>query len=84
MSIDKSLVTKGKLTRHRNVHTRSERVKYLTKEDLWNEGMSVYGLPKVKITKARKKTKAVKEEKAEETTTEAASTTEEKKEKVSK
>ena len=35
MSIDKSLVTKGKLGRHRSVLTRPERIKYLTDEGLW-------------------------------------------------
>ncbi len=78
MGIDKSLITKGKLTRHRNVLTRAERIKVLTNEDLWKDGRSVFGLPKVKTLKVRKKAKAEKE-KTEETT---ASTGEEKKEKT--
>ncbi len=66
MSIDKSLVSKGKLVRHRSVLTRTERVQHLTDEGLWDETKSVYGLPKVKTIKAKKKVKAVKE-KTEET-----------------
>ncbi len=65
MSIDKSLVTKGKLVRHRNVLTRPERIKFLTEEGLWDEKKSVYGLPKVKTLKVKKKAKVAK--KTEET-----------------
>ena len=61
MSIDKSLANKGKLTRHRSVLKRSERVKVLTNEGSWQEGRSVFGLPKVKSIKIRKKGKAAKE-----------------------
>ncbi len=60
MSIDKSLVGKGKLVRHRNVLTRPERIKFLTDEGLWNEEKSVYGLPKVKALKVKKKAKVAK------------------------
>ncbi len=70
VSIDKSLSNKGKLTRHRSVLTRSERVKILTKEGAWEEGRSVFGLPKVKTIKMRKKGKSTKE-KSEEASTEA-------------
>ncbi len=81
MSIDKSLITKGKLTRHRNVLTRAERIKVLTNENLWKDGRSVFGLPKVKTLKVRKKTK-VEKEKTEEEATAAVPTGEEKKEKT--
>jgi small basic protein (TIGR04137 family) len=67
MSIDKSLVSKGKLVRHRSVLTRTERVQYLTDEGLWDEKKSVYGLPKVKTIKVKKKAKAAKEKTEEET-----------------
>ncbi|MDR4504370.1 MAG: small basic protein [Candidatus Scalindua sp.] len=67
MSIDKSLSNKGKLTRHRSVLTRSERIKVLTKEGVLEEGRSVFGLPKVKTIKIRKKGKPSKE-KGEEAT----------------
>ncbi len=65
MSIDKSLVAKSKLVRHRNVLTRPERIKFLTEEGLWDEKKSVYGLPKVKTLKVKKKAKVAK--KTEET-----------------
>ena len=70
MSIDKSLVPKGKLVRHRSVLTRTERIQHLTDEGLWDEKKSVYGLPKVKTIKAKKKVKVVKE-KTEETAADA-------------
>lgn len=78
MSIDKSLITKGKLARHRNVLTRPERIKVMTNENLWKDGRSVFGLPKVKTLKVRKKAK-VEKEKTEEATV---STDDEKKEKT--
>ncbi len=70
MSIDKSLVSKGKLVRHRSVLTRTERVQHLTEEGLWDEKKSVYGLPKVKTIKVKKKVKTAKE-KTEETAADA-------------
>jgi len=73
MSIDKSLVSKGKLVRHRSVLTRTERIQHLTDEGLWDEKKSVYGLPKVKTIKAKKKVKAVKE-KTEETVADVTAT----------
>ncbi len=67
MSIDKSLIAKSKLVRQRNVLTRPERIKYLTDEGLWDEKKSVYGLPKVKITKIKKKAKVKKAAETDET-----------------
>jgi small basic protein (TIGR04137 family) len=57
MSIHKSLVTAGKLRRHRNVLTRSERLDILKKEERWKENQSIFGLPKVRniMLKAKKK-----------------------------
>jgi small basic protein (TIGR04137 family) len=78
VSIDKSLITKGKLARHRNVLTRAERINFLINENLWKDRRSVFGLPKVKTLKVRKKAK-VEKEKTEEA---AASTGGEKKEKT--
>ncbi len=66
MSIDKSLIPKGKLVRQRNVLTRPERIKYLSDEGLWDEKKSVYGLPKVKTMKIKKKAKVKKVEEAAE------------------
>ncbi len=61
MSIHKSLKMKGKLKRHRNVLTRTERMEALKKEERWEDGDSVFGLQKVRVYKARRK-KAVKKE----------------------
>ena len=64
MSIDPSLKTKGALTRHRNVLTRSERVTKLQEEEKWKEGTSVLGLPKVAHRKTHAGRKEAKEEAA--------------------
>ena len=58
MSIDRSLKLKGALVRHRNVLTRAERLKRLKDEEKWEEGNSLFGLPKVanrKVTVSKKK-----------------------------
>ena len=47
MSIDRSLRVKGALKRHRNVLSREERILALKKEERWQEGDKVIGLPKV-------------------------------------
>ncbi|NUO07570.1 MAG: small basic protein [Candidatus Brocadia sp.] len=72
MSVDKSLKMKGKLVRPRNVFTRVERIKILKEEGKWKPTMSVYGIPKVKALKLKRKTKEKKA--AKEATTEAAAT----------
>lgn len=64
MSIHKSLVPASKLKRHRNVLTRGERLQILLKEDRWEEGKSVFGLPKVKNIKMKARAKAKKAEEA--------------------
>jgi len=51
VSIHKSLVSKVKLQRSRNVWTRIERLEVLKDDGRYKEGQSVYGLPKVKTTK---------------------------------
>ena len=66
MSIDRSLKVKGSLSRHRNVLTRDERIAKLKEEELWNEGDSLMGLPKVAHRKVSVGGKS-KEEKTEET-----------------
>jgi len=63
MSIDKSLVSKGRLKRRRNVLSREERIALLEKEERWKEGESVFGLPKVRAAVVRVRKKAKKEEK---------------------
>lgn len=64
MSIDKSLRRKNQLARSRNVLTRTERIKVMQGDDRWTEGRSPFGLPKVRVMKVGKKTKAKKEEAA--------------------
>jgi len=79
MSIDKSLKMKGKLVRPRNVFTRIERIKILKGEGKWEPTMSVFGIPKVKSVKIKRKgkseKKAVKAEAAAEATPAAAAAT---------
>ena len=79
MSIDKSLKMKGKLARPRNVFTRIERIKILKGEGKWDPTMSVFGIPKVKSVKIKRKgkseKKAVKAEAAAEATPAAAAAT---------
>jgi small basic protein (TIGR04137 family) len=70
MSIDRSLKTKGSLTRHRNVLNRSERVERLKSEDRWEEGDKLFGLPKV----ANRKVSVGKKTKEEKAAADAAAT----------
>ena len=58
MSLHKSLVSKSALKRHRNVLNRAERIKMLVEEGKWDDARSVFGLPKVRSIKAKKKGKA--------------------------
>ena len=60
MSIDRSLKIKGALSRHRNVLSRAERIEELKKEERWEEGDSVTGLPKVGHRKSHSGKKAAK------------------------
>ena len=65
MSVDKSLKSKSQLKRERNVLTRLERIEKLEDEERWQEGESVFSLPKVKIVRIkRKKAAKPKEEEA--------------------
>lgn len=52
MSIDRSLRVKNALKRHRNVLSREERINVLKKEERWQDGEKVTGLPKVAHRKA--------------------------------
>ena len=63
MSIHRSLKSKGKLKRHRSVLTRTERLDALKNEERWQDGDSVYGLPKVRVIRAKRKKVAKEEEK---------------------
>lgn len=60
MGIDKTLVIKGKLIRSRSVFKRAERIKILETEGKWSEEKSVFGLPKLKSVRLKKKAKAEK------------------------
>ena len=48
MSMDKSLVSRGRLRRQRSVLTRAERIERLVEEERWEDRQSVFGLPKVR------------------------------------
>ncbi|MGR3220535.1 MAG: small basic protein [Candidatus Anammoxibacter sp.] len=71
MSIDKSLVSRNKLTRERNVYTKDERITILKNDAKWKVGDSVFGLSKTKVHH-RLKRKATKKE--DEEGTDAAAT----------
>jgi len=65
VSIHRSLTSRSKLKRQRNVLTRSERVEKLADEGRWQEGDPIFGLPTTKIVKVKsgkKKKKAALEE----------------------
>ena len=61
MSLDKSLKTRSRLRRSRNVLTRAERIAILEEEGRWHEGDSPFGLPSVRVRRVR----AVKKKKEE-------------------
>ncbi|HUW55293.1 MAG TPA: small basic protein [Planctomycetota bacterium] len=61
MSLHKSLTTRGRLKRDRNVLTRWERIERLKEEERWDEGRSVFALPKVKVARHKRHKKAKKE-----------------------
>jgi len=66
MSIHKSLVSKGRLKRHRNVLTRTERLLKLEEEEKWAADKdSVFSLPKVRVARLKKSHAKKKEEKEE-------------------
>ncbi len=69
MSVHRSLKAKNALERHRNVLSRAERIKSLKDQEKWEDGRSVFGLPKVAHRKA---VVAVKTKKAAAETAEAA------------
>ena len=52
MSMDKGLKPRNSLARHRNVLSRDERIDSLKDVEKWEDGMSVFGLPKVANRKA--------------------------------
>ena len=61
MTIDKSLKIQRGLIKNRNVLTRVERLAKLQETERWQEGDSIFGLPKVRVEKVSlKKKKKVK------------------------
>jgi len=58
MTIDKSLRSRTSLRRHRNVLGRAERLLALKDAGRWHEGQSVFGLPKVRTARVRRRVKA--------------------------
>ena len=66
MSTHKSLITKSKLQRSRNVLKRIERLQLLKERGRWSDGDSVFGLPMTRTTFKIRKSK--KKEKKGETT----------------
>ncbi len=66
MSVHKSLATKGKLVRARNVLKRAERIMELEKAGKWKgDENSPFGLPKVRVAKIKKRVKEKKKEEGE-------------------
>lgn len=65
MSLHKSLKSSGALRRHRNVLTRAERLLKLLEAGKIDENSSVFGLPKVRNIKLKRRTtKQAKKEEA--------------------
>ncbi len=62
MTIDKSLRVKRGASRNRSVLTRVERIARLQEADVWTEGDSPLGLPKVRVRKLTMKKKKKKKE----------------------
>ena len=66
MTMDKSLKVRKGGASARGVLTRAERIAKMKEQELWKEGRSPIGLPKVRVQKmAMKKKKKAKEEGAE-------------------
>lgn len=66
MTMDKSLKVRKGGNSARGVLTRAERIAKMKEQDLWQEGRSPIGLPKVRVQKmAMKKKKKAKDEAAE-------------------
>ncbi len=57
MSVDKSLKLSKDMQRHRNVLSRAERIASLRDSEKWEDGRSIFGLPKVRTIKAKRRAK---------------------------
>jgi small basic protein (TIGR04137 family) len=65
MSLDKSLRSKSRLARSRNVLKREERILQMKAQDRWDDNQSALGLPKTRVIKTvvgKKKKKKAKED----------------------
>ncbi len=65
MSIHPTLKIAAKGSQQRSVLTRIERIKSLMEKDLWKDGRSVTGLPKIKLIKVKFKKEKAAEKPAE-------------------
>lgn len=65
MSIHKSLKLSNSLQGQRSVLTRWERIEKLAEQELWRDGDSVLGLPKVRTKFKVRSRKSIKKEEAE-------------------
>ena len=57
MSVDKSLKSRNALKRFRSVLTRVERLEKLEEDGRWQEGDSVFSLPKVRTFRPKRRQK---------------------------
>jgi len=67
VSIHRSLASRSKLKRQRNVLSRVERIERMVDQGRWNAGDTVFGLPALKVLKIKTGKKKKKEKEAEET-----------------
>ncbi|MCH7590042.1 small basic protein [PVC group bacterium] len=72
MSLHPSLKAAGQGKSHRNVLKKFERIELLKEQKRWSEGDSIFGIPKVRSIKLRKKKAAKTEEEADVTSPDAA------------
>jgi len=66
VSIDKSLKLRNRLVRARSVLTRAEQIRELEESGRWHEGDSIYGLPKVRVRKLKRRVVKVPKKEADE------------------
>ena len=66
MSIDRSLKVRSGALKERNVWTRAERLEVLERQQKWQEGEGVLGLPKVRTRFKQASRKKKKKKDAEE------------------
>ena len=67
MSLHPSLKRSETSSTKKSVLKRGDRIKWLIDKKLWNDDLSVLGLPKIKVVRLKVAKKEKKEEKKEET-----------------